>query len=169
MQAALLDQLRKLQDTLPPALQQLPPAQQCHNAASILQFYQTQLSRAVADPATCSSALSSLQRIGNCVALLHLLSKQQAVQATPVFMQAAPMLGIVGRPIQDAAAAAECFELEGLPPPPSCQAAALAGMRSCAPGLLMPQIEQLEPTDSAQQAYEMQVKLPYPRCFSAVL
>lgn len=76
-----------LQKQLPPSLLQLPPAEQCHSAGAVLQFYQQQLSSALEDHAACAAALACLQRIGNCVALLHLLSIESAVHATPVFMQ----------------------------------------------------------------------------------
>lgn len=78
-------------------------------------------------------------------------------------MQVAPLLGIVGRPMTDAAAAAECFEGEDLPAPPSVLAAAAAAAsgchnlpKACTPGLLMPEIETLVPSDHARHTYEMQ-------------
>lgn len=158
LQVTLLEQLQQLQQQLPPAFLQLPPAEHCHDAGSVLQFYQGHLASATSDTAGCRAALGSLQRIGNCLALLHLMALQQSVQATPVFMQAAPFLGIVGRPLTDAAAAAECFEYEGLSPPPGCSdTGGLRYTRSCEPGLLMPEIEQLEPTEAARQAHNMQV------------
>lgn len=160
LQADLLKQLKELQKQLPAALLQLPPAEQCHDAGTVLNFYESQLSGAISDSVACSAALGGLQRIGNCLALLHLMSMQQSVQATPVFMQTAPFLGVVGRPITDAAAAAECFEVDGLPPPPDCTQHDGSGcLASCAPGLLMPEIERLEPSSAARQAYEMQVSL----------
>lgn len=78
----------------------------------------------------------------------------------------APLLGVVGRPMTDAAAAAECFEGEDLPAPPSALvsgAAATSGChnlaQACTPGLLMPQVETLVPSDHARHTYEMQVCL----------
>jgi hypothetical protein len=85
-QDKLLPELARLQQRLPHSLLQLPPAEQCHSAPAVLQFYQHQLSGALDDGA-CAAALGGLQRIGSCLALLHLLSVQQAVQATPTFMQ----------------------------------------------------------------------------------
>jgi hypothetical protein len=158
LQGFLLDQLQMMQQQLPSALLQLPPAERCHSAGAVLQFYQQQLSSALSDPdGTCSAALACLQRIGNCLALLHLLTMQQSVQATPVFMQVAPLLGIIGRPLTDAAAAAECFEYDGAPDPPTVQTAGGFASRSCAAGLLMPEVEELLPSDSARHAHEMQV------------
>lgn len=87
MQVLLLEELLSLQQQLPPSLLQMPPAEQCRSAGEVLQFYQVQLSNALEDHAACAAALASLQRIGNCLALLHLVSMQQAVQATPTFMQ----------------------------------------------------------------------------------
>lgn len=87
LQASLLEELLSLQQQLPPSLLQLPSAEDHHSAGAVLQFYQQQLSSALQDHATCAAALGSLQRIGNCLALLHLLSIQQAVWATPQFMQ----------------------------------------------------------------------------------
>ena len=87
MQVLLVEELLSLQQQLPPSLLQMPPAEQCHSAGEVLQFYQAQLSNALEDHAACAAALASLQRIGNCLALLHLVSMQQAVQATPTFMQ----------------------------------------------------------------------------------
>jgi len=78
--------------------------------------------------------------------------------------QVAPLLGIVGRPITDAAAAAECFEGEEFPAPPSALASAAvqsAGCynlaKACIPGLLMPDIETLVPSDHTRHTNEMQV------------
>jgi fucose 4-O-acetylase-like acetyltransferase len=87
LQVLLLEELLSLQQQLPPSLLQMPPAEECHSAGTVLQFYQQQLSNALEDHAACAGALGSLQRIGNCLALLHLVSVQQAVQATPQFMQ----------------------------------------------------------------------------------
>ncbi len=87
LQASLLEGLLLLQQQLPPSLLQLPPAEEYHSAGAVLQFYQQQLSNALDNHGACAAALGSLQRIGNCLALLHLLSIQQAVQATPQFMQ----------------------------------------------------------------------------------
>ncbi|WIA15231.1 hypothetical protein OEZ85_001907 [Tetradesmus obliquus] len=158
-QGCLLDQLQVMQQQLPPALLQLPPAERYHSAGTVLQFYQQQLSSALSDPdGSCSAALACLQRIGNCLALLHLLTMQQSVQATPAFMQVAPLLGIIGRPLSDAAAAAECFEYEGAADPPTVQTAGGLASRSCAAGLLMPEVEQLLPSESARHAHEMQTQ-----------
>ncbi|WIA35431.1 hypothetical protein OEZ86_003873 [Tetradesmus obliquus] len=158
-QGCLLDQLQVMQQQLPPALLQLPPAERYHSAGTVLQFYQQQLSSALSDPdGSCSAALACLQRIGNCLALLHLLTMQQSVQATPAFMQVAPLLGIIGRPLSDAAAAAECFEYEGAADPPTVQTAGGFASRSCAAGLLMPEVEQLLPSESARHAHEMQTQ-----------
>lgn len=158
LQGCLLDKLQVMQQQLPPALLQLPPAERYHSAGTVLQFYQQQLSSALSDPdGSCSAALACLQRIGNCLALLHLLTMQQSVQATPAFMQVAPLLGIIGRPLSDAAAAAECFEYEGAADPPRAQTAGGLASRSCAAGLLMPEVEQLLPSESARHAHEMQV------------
>jgi hypothetical protein len=175
LQGTLLHELCALQQRLPPELLQLPPAGQCHSAGAVLTFYQEQLSAALADKRACTSALASLMRIGNCLALLHLLSMQQAVQATPTFMQVAPLLGIIGRPIADAAVAAECFEGVGLPAPPSAlaSAAALASgcsnvAAACAPGQLMPPIETLVPTERARQTYEAQVRAALCLAFSCL-
>jgi hypothetical protein len=78
--------------------------------------------------------------------------------------QVAPLLGIIGRPLTDAAAAAECFEGESMPTPPSALASAAAVAsgcqqltKACTPGLLMPEIETLLPSDNARHTYEMQV------------
>lgn len=87
VQVLLVEELLSLQQQLPPSLLQMPPAEQCRSAGEVLQFYQAQLSNALEDHAACAAALASLQRIGNCLALLHLVSMQQAVQATPTFMQ----------------------------------------------------------------------------------
>jgi hypothetical protein len=87
LQASLLEELLSLQQQLPPSLLQLPSAEDHHSAGAVLQFYQQQLSSVLQDHAGCAAALGSLQRIGNCLALLHLLSIQQAVWATPQFMQ----------------------------------------------------------------------------------
>lgn len=87
LQASLLEELLSLQQQLPPTLLQLPSAEEYHSAGAVLQFYQQQLSNALNDHAACAAALGSLQRIGNCLALLHMLSIQQAVLATPQFMQ----------------------------------------------------------------------------------
>jgi hypothetical protein len=87
LQVVLLEELLSLQQQLPPSLLQMPPAEECHSAGAVLRFYQQQLSNALEDHAACAGALGSLQRIGNCLALLHLVSLQQAVQATPQFMQ----------------------------------------------------------------------------------
>lgn len=87
LQRLLMEQLLSLQRQLPSALLRLPAAEQYHSAGAVLQFYQQQLSSALEDHRACAAALSTLQRIGNCLALLHLLSIQQAVQATPTFMQ----------------------------------------------------------------------------------
>jgi hypothetical protein len=87
LQASLLGELLVLQKQLPPSLLQLPPAEQCHSAGAVLRFYQQQLSSALEDHAVCAAALACLQRIGNCLALLHLVSMESAVHATPVFMQ----------------------------------------------------------------------------------
>lgn len=80
--------------------------------------------------------------------------------------QVAPMLGIVGRPLTDAAIAAECFEGIDLPAPPSSLAAAAAGttgcvnlVKACTPGLLMPEIEALVPSDHARHTHEMRVSV----------
>lgn len=86
-QAVLLEHLVRLQQHLPPALLQLPPADVCHDAGTILQFYQQHLSAALSQPDLCAKALQSLQCIGNCLALLKLLSVQQATADTPLFMQ----------------------------------------------------------------------------------
>lgn len=79
-------------------------------------------------------------------------------------LQVAPLLGIVGRPLVDAAAAAECFEGEELPAPPPATASAAAISsgchnlaKACTPGLLMPDIETLLPSDHVRHTYEMQV------------
>ncbi|KAF6264137.1 hypothetical protein COO60DRAFT_220743 [Scenedesmus sp. NREL 46B-D3] len=158
-QGFLLEQLQMMQQQLPPALLQLPPAERYHTAGAVLQFYQQHLSSTLGDSdGACSAALACLQRIGNCLALLHLLTMQQSVQATPAFMQVAPLLGIVGRPLTDAAAAAECFEYEGAADPPTVQTAGGFASRSCAAGLLMPEVEQLLPSDSARHAHELQVQ-----------
>jgi hypothetical protein len=168
VQGFLLDQLQAMQQQLPPALLQLPPAERCHSAGAVLQFYKQQLSSTLGDPGgACSAAMACLQRIGNCLALLHLLTMQQSVQATPAFMQVAPLLGIIGQPLTDAAAAAECFEYDGAPDPPTVQTAGGFASRSCAAELLMPEVEQLLPSDSARHAHEMQVRrlLLSGRCF----
>lgn len=86
-QNLLLAELLSLQQQLPPSLLQLPPAEQCSSAGAVLQFYQQQLSNALDDHRACAAALGGLQRIGNCLALLYLLSAQQATEATPTFMQ----------------------------------------------------------------------------------
>lgn len=87
LQKLLMEQLLSLQRQLPNALLRLPAAEQYHSAGAVLQFYQQQLSSALEDHRACAAALSTLQRIGNGLALLHLLSIQQAVHATPTFMQ----------------------------------------------------------------------------------
>lgn len=160
VQAKLLEQLQQIQQQLPPGLLQLPPAEYCHNAGAVLEFYQQQLADALSNSDSCFTALGSLQRIGNGLALLHLMSMQQSVQAVPVFMQVAPLLGVVGQPLTEAAAAAECFEYEGAPDPPAVHATPAGGVvsRSCVAGLLMPEVEQLTPSDAARQAHEMQVR-----------
>eukprot|EP00879_Flechtneria_rotunda_P019060 GHRR01020012.1.p1 GENE.GHRR01020012.1~~GHRR01020012.1.p1 ORF type:complete len:927 (+),score=417.61 GHRR01020012.1:1527-4307(+) len=137
--------MEQLQRRLPSSLQQLPPADQCHDAGAVLQFYQQSLSAALSDPMACSAALGSLQRFGNCLGLLHLMSVQLSAHATPVFMQVAPLLGIVGSPLTEAAVATQCIEHEESP------AALIDGVTgvcspSCTPGLLMPEVQ---PTNSA--------------------
>jgi hypothetical protein len=87
LQELLTQELLSLQQQLPLSLLQLPPAEQCHDAGAVLQFYQQQLSSTLQDHGKCQAALGSLRRTGNCLALLYLLSVQQAVQATPTFMQ----------------------------------------------------------------------------------
>lgn len=82
----------------------------------------------------------------------------------PPCTQVAPLLGIVGRPLTDAAAAAECFEGEDLPaPPPAVASAAMVASgcqhlgKACTPGLLMPEVEALLPSDHTRHTHEMQV------------
>eukprot|EP00775_Hariotina_reticulata_P008815 gene8815-8994_t len=148
------------QQHLPPALLQLPPADVNHDARTALRYYQQHLSAALSQPGLCAKALQTLQCIGNCLALLQLLSIQQATAATPLFMQVAPLLGVVGRSISDAAAVADCIERIGPPDPISATAATACGSwswtRSCAAGLLMPETEALEPSERARHAHEMQ-------------
>ena len=103
----------------------------------------------VQNPAPVGTATQLSVSLPLCVPCLH--------------PQVAPLLGIVGRPMADAAAAAECFEGEELPAPPSALAAAAAVTsgchnlpKACTPGLLMPEIETLVPSDHARHTYEMQ-------------
>ncbi|KAF8060600.1 Pacrg [Scenedesmus sp. PABB004] len=151
-QAVLLEELLELQAALPRGLLQLPPAERCHTASGVLQFYTEQLSGALSDGEACAAALAALQRIGNALALLGLAGVQQGAAATPAFMAAAPLLGVVGRPLSDAAAAAECYEGGGGLPPPH-----LVGARPCAPGLLMPAVEQLVPSERQRRLHDLQV------------
>jgi hypothetical protein len=162
-QGELLLRLARLSPHLPEALARLPPAERCSGAEDVLRFYAAALGGVLDDSAGCAAALRCLQRIGNTLALLQLLAVQQGAASTPLFMAAAPLLGVVARPLGDAAAADECFEgggpagsdAAGVLPPPA--AAPGAGGMSCVAGLLMPEVEVLVPSDAAHSAHELQV------------
>lgn len=76
-----------------PLLTSLCP-EQCHTALSLHSWYQHVLQGVSSKSALCDEALSVLQQVGNCLAMLHLLSVQLTWQAAPSFMQVAPLLGI---------------------------------------------------------------------------
>ena len=110
LQVALTECLRKLQSMLPPELMQPPSLEKCHDAVSIHTAYHKQLEPALKQQGLCRQVLHGLQRGGNCLALIHLLSMHHTWAATPVFAQVAPLIGIYADPGSSEADAQEGAE-----------------------------------------------------------
>jgi hypothetical protein len=124
VQGPLCGSLLQLQPHLPASLRSAPAFDQRASAGKLLGSYRRQLSGALGQPELCHDALAALQAAGNCLALLQLVDTQLAVDASPAFMQAAPLLGIRTERARD-------VSTSGLVMPPPAGGVGRAGRPSC--------------------------------------